>query len=100
MMWSHYIIFDTSPTYRGGPLNRYQVVKGVELYNFFGDVVIMTLSGEEQLHNPIRCVSQLEAGRLCEKLNAKYVHDNEPETFLYPSWQEAYIKYYGKENNT
>lgn len=92
---SIYIIFDTRLTYWGHPLNRYIVTKGVELYRFFGDIVVSTISGTHQLHQPITCVSQKEATELCQRLNAKYVHDNEPITFANcPSWQEAYKKYY------
>ena len=39
---SIYIIFDTRITFWGYPLNRYIVTKGVELYRFFGDVVVST----------------------------------------------------------
>ena len=92
---SIYIIFDTRLTYWGHPLNRYIVTKGVELYSFFGDVVVSTISGTHQLHQPITCASQKESTELCQRLNAKYVHDNEPQTFTNcPSWQEAYKKYY------
>ena len=92
---SIYIIFDTHKTYWGYPLNRYIVTKGVELYRFFGDVIVSTLSGIHQLHQPVTCVSQKEATELCHRLNVKYVHDNEPITFANcPSWQEAYKKYY------
>ena len=50
---SIYIIIDTRLTYWGHPLNRYIVTKGVELYRFFGDVVVSTISGTHQLHQPI-----------------------------------------------
>ena len=92
---SLYIIFDTSSTYWGYPLNRYVVMKGIELYCFFGDVIVSTISGIHQLHQPITCASQKEATELCEKLNAKYVYYNEPQIFANcPTWQEAYKKYY------
>ena len=89
-----YIIFDTHLQYSGKPLNRYIVITGVEVCRFFSDVIISTISGIEQLHEPIDCLSHAEASRLCMRLNAKYVHDNEPETFRNcPSWQEVYNKY-------
>lgn len=92
---SIYIIFDTRLTFWGYPLNRYIVTKGVELYRFFGDVIVSTISGTHQLHQPITCISQKEATELCQRLNAKYVHDNDPQTFANcPTWQEAYKKYY------
>lgn len=92
---SIYIIFDTRITFWGYPLNRYIVTKGVELFRFFGDVIVSTISGTRQLHQPITCASQKEATELCQRLNAKYVHDNEPQTFANcPTWQEAYRKYY------
>ena len=93
---SFYIVFDTSPrcTQPHKPMNRYIVVKGIEVYRFFGDVVILTMSGYDQLHNPICCFSGREASHKCEELNARYVHDNEPDLFaVSPSWQEAYEKY-------
>lgn len=96
---SIYIVFRTDKTFWGKPFNRYIVTKGVELYRFFGDVVIETINGEEQLHNPIKCNSQRDATELCERLNAQYVHDNEPEKFAKsPNWQELYKQTHLAEN--
>lgn len=75
-------------------IHRYIVTKGVELYRFFGDVVVYTISGEEQLHEPITCKDARQARELCDKLNAQYVHDNEPEKFAKNlNWQALYNKY-------
>lgn len=88
---SYYIVFDDRLTYWGRPLNRYIVVKAVEMYRFFSDIVVFTISGKQQLHNPICCSCQKEATTLCRDLNARWVHDNEPDLFaISPSWQEAY----------
>ena len=68
------------------------------MYRFFGDVIVSTINGVQQLHQPITCASQKEATELCQRLNAKYVHDNEPQTFAsYPTWWEEYKKLYKKE---
>lgn len=49
-----------------------------------------------EMYQPISCTSQKEATELCQRLNAKYVHDFEPQTFANsPSWAETYRKYYG-----
>lgn len=70
----HYIIFRQD-------LRRFIVVKGIELYDFFGDVMILTISGEEQLHEPIRCNSADEARRRAYQMNYEYVKQNEPDIF-------------------
>lgn len=98
---SIYIVQRSWINYDGEEKKRYIVVKGIERYRFFGDVVILTINGEEQLSNPIICDTQHHATQLARKLNAQYVHDNEPELFAEsPTWQEAYATLCKKNNLT
>lgn len=97
--YSYYITYEPRVSnIDGRTYNRYFVHKGIEMYRFFGDVVISTISGDKQLHQPICCSSQDEATKLAAQLNVRYVHDHEPDTYAqYPSWQEAFQKYYPNE---
>lgn len=92
---SIYIILRSWTNFDGKNIQRYIVAKGVEICRFFGDVIVETISGQQQLSQPITCASEHEASQLCQTLNSKLVHDTDPELFKSsPTWQESYNRFY------